>query len=262
MSEIKNPPISETMIERIKKIVEFHYGFTPKDEDIYRIDDILRSKYAVEHDQRIIRGLVNWEIGKDILKHRDRVGSLEFEKTWLEKTIFRYLTYATMCYRAGIPEGTISLCRTALEGGLRERLAEELAKKESVNASKLPEVTWETLENLKEKRFNGLIQNAIDEGIIGKQDFERVFQKLKFGGQNSRRILDKFIHGDIVWIVNFVKNREEDTRVVGAQDLIEEHRIISEMSTDKIAIEVLRATYKIAEILYFKNDKTAKPANP
>lgn len=253
MDETRIPQISNEMKKRIKEIVKYHYGFTPKDDDIYRIDDMLRNHYTVLHDQRIIRELVAREVGKELLKHTDRLGSLEFERIWLEKTIFKHLTLASMCYRGGIPAGTISLCRTAIESGLRERLAEELARKESASIPKLPEATRKKLKGLKGKRLVDLIEMAADEGIIGRQDIEGAFRKLKFRDQSSRRILDKFIHGDIVWIVNFVRDRKEDTRVVGAQDLLEEYKIISEMGTDQIAIEVLRATYKIAETLYFRN---------
>jgi len=241
------------MKKRIKEIVKYHHGFTPKDDDIYRIDDMLRNHYAVLHDQRIIRELVVGEIGKELLKHRDSLGSLEFERIWLEKTIFKYLTFAGMCYRAGIPAGTISLCRTAIESGLRERLAEELARKGSTNTSKLPKATWNKLKGLKKKMLASLIEMAAEEGIIGKQEIEGAFLKLKFRDQTGRKILDKFIHGDIVWMVNFVRDREEDTRVVGAKDLLEECKIISEMKIGQIAVEILKATYNIAEILYFGN---------
>jgi hypothetical protein len=77
--------------------------------------------------------------------------------------------------------------------------------------SKLSELTWEKLEAPKEKSLGGLNPIAVEESIMGEQDFERAFQNLKSGDQNSRRILDKFIHGDVVWKVNFVKNREVDT---------------------------------------------------
>jgi hypothetical protein len=253
MDETRIPQISNEIKKRIKEIVKYHYGFTTNDDDIYRIDNMLRNHYAVLHDQRIIRELVAGEAGKELLKHRDRLGSLEFERIWLEKTIFKHLTLASMCYRAGIPAGTISLCRTAIESGLRERLAEELARKESASNAKLPEATWKKLKGLKHKKMADLIQMAAHEGIIGSQDIEEAFRKLKLRDQSSRRILDKFIHGDIVWMVSFVREREEDTRVVGAQDLLEEYKIVSEMSIDQIAVEVLRVTYKIAETLYFRD---------
>ena len=251
MDETKIPQISEKMKKRIKKIVRFHHGFTPKDSDIERVDRMLRCNYAVLHDQQIIRELVTEDIGNELLKHRDRIGSTEFERIWLEKDMFKYLTFASMCYRAGIPVGTISLCRTAIESGLRERLAEERARKENTKASKLPEATWNKLKELSNKGLAQLIEEAAQEGIIEKQKIEGIFQEFKFGDQSSRKILDKFIHGDIVWRVNFVRDREEDTRVIGAKSKLHEYKIISDMITDKIAIRVLKATYKIAEILYF-----------
>lgn len=142
MNETRIPRISDEMNERIKSIVEYHYGFTPKDDDIDWIDRMLRNNYAVLHDQQIIRELAAINVRNELLEHRDRIGSIEFERIWTEKDIFKYLTFASMCFRAGIPAGTISLCRTAIESGLRERLAEELARKEATNVSKLPEATW------------------------------------------------------------------------------------------------------------------------
>jgi len=253
MNETRIPQTSNEMKERIKDIVKYHYGFIPNDDDIEWIDRMLRNNYAALHDQRIIRELAAKNISNELLKHRDRIGSIEFERIWLEKAIFKYLTFASMCFRAGIPVGTISLCRTAIESGLRERLAEELAKKEYTNASKLPEATWNKLKELNDKGLAQLIEEAAQEGIIEKQKIEEIFQEFKFGNQSSRRVLDKFIHGDIVWIVNFVRDREEDTRVIGAKNKLQEYKIISDMMTDQIAIEVLKATYKIAGILYFEN---------
>jgi hypothetical protein len=253
MNETRIPRTSDEMKERIKGIVKYHYGFTPKDDDINWIDRMLRNNYAALHDQQIIRELAAKNVSNDLLKHRDRIGSIKFERIWLEKTIFKYLTFASMCFRAGIPAGTISLCRTAIESGLRERLAEELARKEAIKVSKLPEATWNKLKELKDKRLAQLIEEADQEGIIKKEKIEEIFQEFEFRDQSSRRILDKFIHGDIVWMVNFVRDREEDTRVIGEENKLQEYKIISDRITNQIPIEVLKATYKIAEILYYKN---------
>lgn len=251
MHDVRVPQVSKETIKRIKEIVEYHHGFTPRDDDICRIDDMLRDQYAVLQPHRIVRELVMREIDKDLLTHRDRLGSLEFERIWLEKTIFKYLTFASMSYRAGIPAATISLCRTAIESGLRERLAEELAEKGSTSSSELAEAVCSKLKELERKTLAGVIRVASEEGIIGKQEVGAAFQELRFKHQTARKILDKFIHGDIVWIVDFVRHREEDTSVVGAKDLLQEYKLISDMKTDEIAVEVLKATYEIAGILYF-----------
>jgi hypothetical protein len=113
--------------------------------------------------------------------------------------------------------------------------------------------TWNKLKELNDKRLAQLIEEADQEGIIEKQKIEEIFQEFKFRDQSSRKILDKFIHGDIVWMVNFVRDKEEDTRVIGAKNKLREYKIIYDMITGQIAIEVLKATYKIAEILYYKN---------
>ncbi len=253
INETRIPQISDEMKKRIKNIVKYHYGFTSKDEDLEWIDRMLRNNYATFHDLQIVRELAVNNVSDELLKHRDSIGSIEFETIWLEKDIFKYLTFARMCFRAGIPVGTISLCRTAIESGLRERLAEELAKKETTNITELPEATWNKLEELSDKTLAKLIEGADREGIIEKQEIDEIFQEFKLRDQNGRRILDKFIHGDIAWMVNFVRDKEEDTKVIGAENKLQEYKIISDMRIYQIAIQVLKATYKIAEILYYKN---------
>jgi len=252
MSETTIPQLSDEAKRRIKRIVDYHYGFTPADEDLLWIDEMLRNHYVVLHDQRIIREVVAREVGKDLLKHRDRLGSLEFERIWLEKSVFKYLTLASMCYRAGISAGAISLCRTAIETGLRERLAEELAKREAASQNDLPVKTLEQLRRLRDERLSNLIGVASKEGILSERDIEESFSALKFQSQSGRKVLDKFIHGDIVWMVDFVRSREEDARVVGAKDVLEEVKIVADMELDQVAVEVLRATYRIAALLYFR----------
>lgn len=260
------PQISDKMRKRIKKIVEFHHGFEPKDRDIDWIDDVLRNNYSTLHDQRIIRNLVTVEIDKILLKHRDKIdkiGSIKFEKILLHKLIFHYLTLASMSYRAGIPFATISLCRTAIEAGLRERIAEELAKKEISKNEKFPKKVLEKMETLKDislgtiktkkREIKGLIKLAEENNIISDKVIEEVFKKLKFKYQSSRKILDKFIHGDLIWMVNFVKEKDKNSEVIGAENVLEESKIIADFKIGDIAVEVLKGTTKIAEILYFKN---------
>jgi len=258
------PQISNKMRKRIKKIVTFHYGFKPQDRDIGWIDDVLRNNYSTLHDQRIIRNLVTTEIAKILLKHRDKNGNTEFGKILLQKLIFHYLTLASMSYRAGIPFATISLCRTAIEAGLRERVAEELAKKEISKNEKFPKKVLEKMETLKDlslgtiktkkKEIKGLIKLAEENNIIPDKVIEKIFKKLKFKYQSSRRILDKFIHGDLIWMVNFVKEKDKNSQVIGAENVLEESKIIADSKIDDIAVEVLKGTTKIAEILYFKNN--------
>lgn len=252
MNETTIPQLSDEEKKRIKGIVDYHYGFTPADKDLLWIDETLRSHYVVLHGQRIIWEATAREAGKDLLRHKDRLGSLEFERIWFEKSIFRYLTLASVCYRAGIPAGAISLCRTALEAGLRERLAEESAKREATNQADLPAKMLERLRRLHDKSLGDLIAIASKEGILSERDIEEGFSALKFQNQNGRKILDKFIHGDIVWLVDFVRSCEEDTRVVGAKDVLEEFKVIADMKIDQVAIEVLKATYRIAALLHFQ----------
>lgn len=253
MKETRIPEISTEMRKRIKRIARFHYGFKPRDKDIDLIDDMVRNDYVVMHDARIVWELATQNAISQLLKVRDKIGSAKFERIWLEKSMFRYLSYASMCFRAGISEGTISLCRTAIESGLRERIAEELAGKEHGDPEKLPEVIWEKMQQLRDETLAKLMLEAENNGIIRRWQIEDIFKELKFGDQDSRRVLDKFIHGDIVWKVDFVRNRGGDMKVVGAKDRLQEYKIISESKSSEIAIKVLEASYKIAEILYYRN---------
>lgn len=94
-------------------------------------------------------------IGKVLLKHRDRIGSLKFEEITFDKLIFHYLRWASMSFRAGIPIGSIFLCRTAIETGLRERIAEELAEKEGIkDKERRHQKIWELMKKL-ESQFDG-----------------------------------------------------------------------------------------------------------
>ncbi len=257
MNETILPRLSKEIKEQIKKIVKYHYGFDPKESDIERIDNALRNNYIALHDQQIIRELVSDNAAEELLKHKDRLG-LEFDRIWLEKSIFKYLMYASMCFKGGIKIGTIILCRTALESGLRERLAEEYAKNEIKNDFELPEATWLKLKELTEKTLGQLIKEADKENIISEQEIESLFKDLKYKEQSSKKILDKFIHGDIVWLVDYVKDKEADTRVIGAKDVLQERKIISDIMTDEIAFKVLKTTYKIAEIIYLNNYRSVR----
>jgi len=258
------PQISDKMRKRIKKIVTFHYGFKPQDRDIDWIDDVLRNNYSALHDQRIIRNLVTMEIDKILLKHRDKNGSMKFGKILRHKRIFHYLTLASISYKAGIPFATISICRTAIEAGLRERVAEELAKKEVGKNEKFPKKVLEKMETLKDISLGtvktkkgetkGLIKLAEENNIISDKVIEKIFKKLKFRYQNSRRILDKFIHGDLIWTVNFFKEKDKNCKVIGAENVLEECKIIADFKIDNVAVEVLKGTTKIAEVLYFNNN--------
>jgi hypothetical protein len=113
-----------------------------------------------------------------------------------------------MSYRAGIPIASIVLCRTAIEAGLRERIAEKLAEEEVRDREQLPRRILEIMEGLEDKyKLWQLIEKAEEESIITEEQIEEYFRPLKFGKQEGRKILDKFIHGDITWIAEFVQSR-------------------------------------------------------
>jgi hypothetical protein len=135
---------------------------------------------------------------------------------------------------------------------LRERVAEEMAREETVDQDSLTTKTLERLRELRDESLAPLIEKASKAGIINEQQIENAFRPLKFRKQSSRKILDKFIHGDLAWMVEFVESREEDTRVVGARDKLEEFKVVADMKTEQIAVEVLKGSYQIAAILYLQ----------
>jgi len=240
------PPLSSSRRERIKKIVRFHYGIDAKDSDIAWIDKMLRNNYSILHDQHVINNLVTVNIGNIYRRHRDRIGSIKLEKLMMDKLIFKYLTFASMCYRANIPIATILLCRTAIEAGLREKLAEKRAKEHIKQV-------WEEIKTLTHLRLWQLIQQSEDEGIINKNELEKLFvidDKMKAIIPNPRNLLDKYIHADLPTIIAFLETIGVDTRVIGVEDIMQEKKIQAEASIDKIAVFILAATSRLAERLY------------
>lgn len=228
-------------IERIKKIVEFNYGFIPNEQDILRIDRGLRGQYAVLHEQGIIRELVTNRISGILLSHRQK--KPDIENLFLSKSIFHYLTFASMSFRAGIPLGCIALCRTALEAGLRERLAEEQASS--------PEEVWSQINVLQRKRLWQLLDEADQEAILTKKEVGEAFE---FAGRVGRQVLDKYIHANVDSVIKLLEGLELDTRVVGASDKLAEKKIQAEAYVDQVAVIALAATTKIAEKLYLLRD--------
>jgi len=212
------PPLSDSEKRKIKEIVKSYYGIDADDRYIEWIDKGLRNHYSVLHHQNIIRHLVTVNIDKILLKHRDEIGSLEFEEMVLDKLIFHYLTFASMSYRAGIPIGSIFLCRTAVETGLRERIAEEMAKKEVKSEKELPQKIWEEMKKLEGKKLIELIKMAEEHKIIEGGEIEEIFRSQGL----EKRVLDKFIHGNIDWIVRFVESKDREcTKVIGAKDILQ-----------------------------------------
>jgi hypothetical protein len=244
------PPLSASRRKKIKEVVKFHHGIEADDYDLDWIDKMLRNHYSVLHDQNVISNLVTVNIGKILLKHRDKIGSIEFERMTMDKLIFRYLTFSSMCYRAGIPIATISLCRTALEGGLKEKIAEKIANDEKG--------IWEVIEELSNLKLWQLIRRAEDKNIITKDEIERFFtigEKMKKIIPNPRSLLDKYIHADLPTIIAFLEEIGANTEVIGDVGFIEKKKIQAEAFIDKIAVFVLTATTRIAERLYFSNKK-------
>ena len=238
---MKKPKILAPDIARIKKIVEFHYGFVPNEQDILWIDQMLRGQYEVLHEQYIIRKLVTSRIGDILLSHREE--RPDIENLFSKKSIFHYLTFASMSFYAGIPLGCIALCRTALEAGLRERLAE-------IRASS-PQEVWYQIKKHSKMGFRGLLKEAEQEGILSKKQLQESFE---FAGRFGRHALDKYIHADLESIISLLEDLKLDIRVVGAEDKLAEKKIQSEAYIEQIAVAVLAATTKIAETLHLLPD--------
>jgi hypothetical protein len=74
---------------------------------------------------------------------------------------------------------------------------------------------------------------------------------------NPRNLLDKYIHADLHAINAFLKEIGADTEVIGDVDLMGKKKIPVLMYSDKIAVFILIATTRIAERLYFMDNKNA-----
>jgi len=248
------PKISDESKKRIKKIVKFHYGFIPTDDEIYNIDQGLRNNYVTLHDQFIIREIVTRNISEKILlKHRTKENVLEIEGLFLNKLIFHYLTYASMCYRAGIPLATIHLCRTAMEAGLRERIAEERAKRKVYGNATYQKEVWNEIGELKRVLLKKLIPIAEEEGVITEAEIEKIFMVDEKGKPiiyKHRHLLDKYIHADLSTLIDFFEAIGMDEEVIGAEDFLKEMKIKAEIWTNEIAFIILKATTRLAERLY------------
>ncbi len=229
--------ISRPDLQRIKKIVEFHHGFLPNDDEIVSINEGLRNQYRVLRDQYIIRELLTRKISDILVAHRRE--KPDIESFFIDKLMFRFLTLASMCYRAGIPLACIALCRVALEAGLRERLAEAKASS--------PEEVWSEINKRSDKLLESLVKEADREGIMAKKEFEELFV---FGGQLGHHLLDKYIHADLNSIIRLFESLQFDIRVMGAKDALAEKKIQAEAYTDEVAVAVLAATTRITEKLY------------
>lgn len=238
--------LEEATIERIKRTLKFSYGIVSYNQEIIGVDEGLRNQNLVLHDRRIISEIVSRNINKILLKHRTRENVGWLEGLFLHKSIFLYLTYASMCYRAGIPIATIFLCRTAMEAGLRERIAERIAEDCGIQV-------WEQMRRLTKKRLSELILMAEAKGIIDKGEINKFFVfhgRTKTTIPNPRQLLDKYIHADFERIAKFLQEMGVDTRVFTPKTPLEEKKIQAEISMDLIAVLVLMATTLVAERLY------------
>lgn len=148
-----------------------------------------------------------------------------------------------MSFFAGVPLACIALCRTALEAGLRERLAEKIASSS--------EEVWDQIKKRGKTSLRDLLKEAEREEILSEKQLREAF---KFTSQFGRHVLDKYIHADWESIISLLEGLELDTRVVGAKNKIAEKRIQAEAYIEQVATSVLAVTTKIAETLYLLPD--------
>jgi hypothetical protein len=233
-------------IQRIKAILESHYGIVANDEEIRRIDGGMRNNYAVLHDSRIVREIVSKNISEILLKHRTKENVSRLEALLLGKSVFSYLTYASMSYRAGVPIAAIVLCRTAMESGLREKIAEKRAARNKTKV--LDELT-----GLMNMRLSQIERTAEEEEIINEGELQEIFRihkGMKMAIRNPRQILDKYIHADFPAIISILAELGVDLRLQTPKDPLEEKKILAMLWTDKVAVLILMATTRLAERLY------------
>jgi hypothetical protein len=238
--------LGKAAIERIKATLKSHYGIVANDQEIHRIDEHLRNNYVVLHDQMIMREIVSRNITKILLKHRTKENVSQLEALFLAKSVFSYLTYARMCYRAGIPLASIFLCRTAIESGLREKIAEKRAARNKTEI--LDEMT-----RLMNRRLSEIERIAEVEEIINEGELEEIFRidkGMETAIRNPRQILDKYIHADFPAIVSILGELGVDVRLQTPKDPLEEKKIAAMLLTDKVAVLILMATTRLAERLY------------
>lgn len=247
------PALDEGVKEEIRELTESNYGFTPDKYEIERIDKGLRENYEPLHKYRIYNRILTSFIKNIIWQYKDKIGETEFYKIRQSKLIFFYKDLAERCFHEAIHYATICLCRTAIEAGLRERVAEELAKKDTDMTKSIDEKIFEQMNKLKKDTLGPLLTNAGKEKIITKNDVKKMFQK-EFGSRSGRNILDKFVHGDIFAIYDFLKNAGKDTTVFSGEEIsaTEIRKFVATGGSYAIAYEILKITTKIAEILYFK----------
>ena len=199
--------INDEMMKNIKELTKERYGFTPNDFEINSIGESLSLSYEELHQYKIINHLVTRKIYLDKFNYWS--GLSTFNTITNEKLIFRFLKLAIKCYNEANNYASICLCRTAIETGLIERVAEENAKNDNAKDKCYEQKVVYYMNRNKGKMLHRNLELAQGFDIISITDVEEMFER-NIGHGIGKKILDKFVHGDIIDIANLSNNPKLD----------------------------------------------------
>lgn len=199
MNESKYPDLLPDHKQIIKEQAKTTYGLDISAEDI---ETALKQKHSELYDfhraQQIRREIVVRKmllpILNDARKKAGKKDNAQFELGFMGPYFFE----AVNCFESGLVVATIFLCRSALEVGLREVIAQERSNRNGT--SLLDEYNSLEKAMLGSGKEGGLLKIAEKMNIIKADRVNRTFTPLHRLAQSQnpeeyRRLLDKFIHG-------------------------------------------------------------------
>lgn len=189
-----------------------------------------------------------------VLRLKDRISISQLNKYTGSSTIWRklipiYLKEAETLYVKGHSAAGIFFCRLAIETALRDRIFKRKIKLKKITnlpgeEKRLSEETFGTL--LKEAHGNTL-------KILDSSDMDRIFSKFKRARTSlltgKDNVLNKFMHGDFLWIKDFLEKDRKIT-VTHEEKTTKEFIAYPNNIASFIFMEILEATYKILLLLY------------
>lgn len=235
--------INDEMRNNIKELTNSNYGFIPEDVEINTIDSRLSESYLDLHEYRIINHLATRAIYDSKLSYWSTKSNFAYIVG--EKLIFRFLRLAIKCFNEANNYASICLCRTAIESGLIERVAEEYANRDSDKNKCYEQKLLFYINQNKDKMLHRNLELAEELNIISKRDVEDMFER-NVGVGVGKRILNKFVHGDIIDIVKTSNNPEVK------EDDLNQIKWIADNESYRIGYNILKITIDIAEKLYFE----------
>lgn len=191
-------------------------GFSVTDQCIENIENHLRPltnsyfRYLVVYFGVFIKSIKN-EVET---KYKIKLTKNKYGNNF-ERLMFMYLELAEKCFMMNIALGGIALCRSALEMGLRNKLLSSYRKTKGISKK---QITLEE-EFISGLMFGQLINYASGKAInkkknlsgvvIKTEDIDKIFSKLSHKGKTGRTILNKFIHGDIAYLQDFLEQSQK-----------------------------------------------------